>query len=77
MEQVSICILILFTLSLNPDFKQPWESNLLKTLWERNKMLVTSILNSFHNISMQFLSQGCYKSVLWGKSFNSLSIYII
>ena len=34
----------------NPDFERPWQWNLLKILWEKEKMLVTSIFSFSHNI---------------------------
>ena len=34
----------------NPNFQQPWEKSLLKTLWEKEKMLVTSIFSFSHNV---------------------------
>ena len=34
----------------NPGVQQPWKSSLLKTLWEKEKMLVTSIFSFSHNI---------------------------
>ena len=36
------------SLPYNPDFQRPWESSLLKTLWEKEKMLVTSIFSFSH-----------------------------
>ena len=35
----------------NPEFKQPQNRILLKTLWEQEKMLVTSIFSFSHNVS--------------------------
>ena len=35
----------------NPDFKRPQERSLLKTLWEKEKMLVTSIFPLFPSFS--------------------------
>ena len=34
----------------NPDFKQPWVKRPLKTLWRKEKMLVTSIFSFSHNV---------------------------
>ena len=34
----------------NPDFKRPCIRSLLKTLWEKEKMLVTSIFSFSHNV---------------------------
>ena len=34
----------------NHDFYWPWIRSLLKTLWEKEKMLVTSIFSFFHNV---------------------------
>ena len=34
----------------NPDFLLPAEKSLLKTLWEKEKMLVTSIFSFTHNV---------------------------
>ena len=39
----------------------------LKTLWEKEKMLVTSIFSFSHNVFKSFLFQGCLKSGLFGK----------
>ena len=33
-----------------PEFKQPWGRGFLKTLWEKEKMLVTSIFSYSHNV---------------------------
>ena len=45
------CILFLTnTLPLNHDFQRLSERTLLKTLWEKEKMLVTSIFSFFHNV---------------------------
>ena len=33
----------------HPDFQRPWKSKLLKTSWEKEKILVTSILSFTHN----------------------------
>ena len=32
------------------DFQRTWVINLLKTLWKKEKMLVTSIFSCFHNV---------------------------
>ena len=46
-----------------PTFNDPLEGSLLKTLWEKEKMLVTSIFSFSHNVfypfqnNFQFLSQ--------------------
>ena len=34
----------------NPDVQRPQERSLLKTLWEKEKMLVTSIFSFFHSV---------------------------
>ena len=34
----------------NLDFQLPWKRGLFKTMWEMEKMLVTSIFSFFHNV---------------------------
>ena len=34
----------------NPDFYRAWQIGLLKTLWEKKNMLVTSIFSFSHNV---------------------------
>ena len=43
-------IWLLNSLPHNPYFWRPWERSLWKTLWEKEKMLVTSIFAFFHNV---------------------------
>ena len=38
----------------NPDFKRPRKRRLLKTLWEKEKMLVPSIFSLSHNVFYPF-----------------------
>ena len=41
----------------SPDFWRPWEEKLLETLWEKDKMLVTSIFSfslSFPGTNVDF-----------------------
>ena len=33
----------------NPWFLQPWDGSLFKTLWEKEKMMVTNIFSLFYN----------------------------
>ena len=38
----------------NDTFRRPWETSLLKTLWEREKLLVTSNFSFSHNVFYPF-----------------------
>ena len=66
---------------------QKWKFDLgrVKTLREKEKMLVTSIFSFSHNVFKRLLFQGCLKSKLCGKElthyhtmshFDALKIYI-
>ena len=56
----------------NPDFNDPEKKSLLKTLWEKEKMLVTSIFsfscNVFYLFQQEFLCLG-YIYFVVGKCF--------
>ena len=41
----------------NPDFRQPWERKLLKTLWEKEKMLVPAFSLRFQQYFLPFPKQ--------------------
>ena len=43
---------------------------MLETLWEKEKMLVTSIFSFSHNVFKSHLFQGCQKSGLCGEELN-------
>ena len=44
----------------NPWFSQPWAIGLLKTLWEKEKMLVTSIFSHFDNVFLNTWDRNYY-----------------
>ena len=44
------CLSLINSLPHNPDFQRRWNKGLLKTLWENEKMLVTSIFFFSHNL---------------------------
>ena len=41
----------------NPDFQRPWKRSLLKTLCEKERMLVTNIFSSFPQCFLSFLKR--------------------
>ena len=52
---------LLLTLSYNPRFKQPKQRRLLKTLLEKEKMLVTGFFSFSHNVSHSMQNKGLFK----------------
>ena len=38
----------------NDTFRRPWETSLLKTLWEKEKLLVTSNFSFSHSVFYPF-----------------------
>ena len=38
----------------NDTFRHPWETSLLKTLWEKEKLLATSNFSFSHNVFYPF-----------------------
>ena len=51
------------------DFYQLWERSILKTMWENEKMLVTSIFSLFHNVFSVFILAALEKSSSNAKCF--------
>ena len=50
-DKLKVCWFMLFnSLPHSSDFQQPQERSLLKTSWEKEKMLVTSIFSFFYNV---------------------------
>ena len=47
-------LIVTYSLRHNPDFKRRQERRLLKTFWEKEKMLVTSISPFSQNVSYSF-----------------------
>ena len=45
------------SLPYNPDFWQPRESSILKALWEKEKVLVTSIFSFSHKVFYPYQSK--------------------
>ena len=65
----------------NPDFKRPWVKIPLKTLWEKEKMLVASIFSFSHNVfnpikdknhHFKYLNLDQYKILSFGKELIDL-----
>ena len=45
-----------------------WQNLEKKKLWEKKKMLVTSIFSFSYNVSKKFFTHGCLKfGIVWGK----------
>ena len=49
----------------NPDFQRPLKRSLLKTIWEKEKMLVTSIFSFSHNVFFQFQKEFLFLSHIY------------
>ena len=63
---ISKCVSYLFnSLPHNPWFPFPWEGRFLKTLWEKEKMLVTSIFSFSHIVFYHVIDRNNCLISLW------------
>ena len=59
----------------NDTFWRQWETSLLKTLWEKEKLLVTSNFSFSHNVFYHFWRTFCHFRQIWNCRLQTLSVW--
>ena len=59
----------------NDTFWRPWETSLLKTLWEKEKLLVTSNFSFSHSVFYPLGELCCHFHQIWNCRLQTLSVW--